>query len=110
MRLLVGLALPKVSFCLLSSSSLRRVLAPPQGKFALERLLGGGTGLGSEWAQGGLGGLAMDSRWAWWAFGGLLVGIQDWSVPEKADADEVLTILYSLNGFSLLTTMLDRAT
>ena len=50
---------------------------------------GGGPGLGSEWAQGGLGGLVVGSEWAcggllvglvglvglWWAFGGLGVGL-----------------------------------
>ena len=79
-RLLVGLAHPKVSFFLSSSFfflSCGRVLAPPQGKFALEPLWegggGGGPGLGSEWAQGGLGGLAVGLQWTCDGLGGLLV-------------------------------------
>ena len=68
-RLLVGLAHPKVSFFFLSF--LRRVLAPPQGKFALEQLGGGAR----AWARSGLKVGLVGLRWAWWAFGGLLVGL-----------------------------------
>ena len=90
-RLLVGLARTKVSsfflssFFLLSFFFLRTGARSSAREIYLGATLGGGPGLGSEWAQGGLGGLAVGLQWAcsglavglvgfWWAFGVLLVG------------------------------------
>ena len=72
---------PPKSFFLLSSF-LRRGARASAREICLGTTLGGGPGLGSEWAQGGLGGLLVGFWWAfgrllvgfWWAFGGLLVG------------------------------------
>ena len=56
-------------------SFLRRGARASAREICLGTTLGGGPGLGSEWAQGGLGGLAVGLQWAcgglWWAFGGL---------------------------------------
>ena len=69
-RLLVGLAHLKVSsFFFLF---LRRGARASAREICLGATLGGGPGLGSEWAQGGLGGLAVG---LWWACGGLAVGL-----------------------------------
>ena len=71
-RLLVGLAHPKVS------SFLRTGVCSSAREIGLGTTFGGGPGLGSEWAQGGLGGLGvgLDGLWAgfswsWWASGEL---------------------------------------
>ena len=78
-RLLVGLAHLKVSsFFFLSfrlSSFLRRGARASAREICLGATLGGGPGLGSEWAQGGLGGLAVGLQWACGGLGGLLVGL-----------------------------------
>ena len=79
-----GLGPPKSFFFL---SFLRRGARASAREICLGATLGGGPGLGSEWAQGGLGGLAVGLQWAcsglavglvgfWWAFGGLLLGFR----------------------------------
>ena len=61
------------SFFLFLLSFLWRGARASTWEIGLGATCGGGPGLGSEWAQGGLGGLVVGLQWAWSGLGRLSV-------------------------------------